>query len=80
MRTFSERIHTAVVVNVVDVVDVGYVGNIIHSNDVHPVSSAAVPREEAVARPAGQPAHTAEAAAESEANVNAPTSSAESEE
>src|ERR1700730_16949913 len=53
------------------------VGDVDH---VHTVDAAAVPREEAIARAAGQPANAAEAAAESEPKANSQPSSAKAEE
>src|SRR5579863_247841 len=69
VRPSPQRVHAAVVVmNVVDV------------DRVHAIHAAAVPGIEAIAGAAGQPAYTAEAAAETEAKTNSPASSAEAEE
>src|ERR1700693_4590159 len=54
--------------------------NVVYVDHVHAVDAAAVPREEAIARAAGQPAHTAEAAAEPESKADSQSSSTETEE
>src|SRR5580704_11747258 len=69
VRTFPQRIHAANVVM-----------NVCNIHNVNAVDSAAIPREKAIARPAGQPPNTSEAAAESEAQSKSPASSAKSEE
>src|SRR6202140_4933127 len=54
--------------------------NIVYIYYVLPVAAAPIPREEAVTRPAGQPANASKSAAESETQVNSPPTSTKAKE